>query len=151
MPHTKCWINPAYQNLRLNLHYLWIFLSLSFTSLTYLVIYIYLQIHSKHSGASCLSTHGEHYPNPDPNGSKVSSLPPMSPRSQMTDVSAKRLPPIPSSARHPTFLLYPIIYVLCTAPLAMGRISSMAGHDVSLGYFCFAGAMIACNGWMDGE
>jgi len=25
----------------------------------------------------------------------------------------------------------------------------MAGNTVSLGYFCFAGAMIACNGWLD--
>ena len=62
---------------------------------------------------------------------------------------AKRLPPIPSSARHPTFLLYPLIYVLCTAPLAAGRIASMAGNDVPLAYFCFAGSMIASAGWLD--
>lgn len=61
----------------------------------------------------------------------------------------KRLPPIPSSARHPTFLLYPLIYVLCTAPLAAGRIASMAGNDVPLSYFCFAGCMIASAGWLD--
>ncbi|KXH65288.1 hypothetical protein CSAL01_09707 [Colletotrichum salicis] len=42
-----------------------------------------------------------------------------------------------------------VIYVVCTIPLAAGRLASMTGHDVSLGYFCFAGAMIACNGWMD--
>jgi len=68
----------------------------------------------------------------------------------MTDMSAlKRLPPLPASARHPTFLLYPIIYVLCTAPLAAGRIASMAGNNVPLSYFCFAGAMIASAGWLD--
>ncbi|KXH26322.1 hypothetical protein CSIM01_03700 [Colletotrichum simmondsii] len=52
-------------------------------------------------------------------------------------------------ARQHTFLLYPLVYVVCTIPLAAGRLASMTGHDVSLGYFCFAGAMIACNGWMD--
>lgn len=63
--------------------------------------------------------------------------------------ASKNLPPVPASARHPTFLLYPLIYVLCTAPLAAGRIASMAGNDVSLAYFCFAGSMIASAGWLD--
>ena len=120
----------------------------------YIAIYVHLQIHSKHSADRCQTSHGlpgEHYPNPDPNGSSpVPSIAPSSPRSTMTDMSAlKRLPPLPASARHPTFLLYPIIYVLCTAPLAAGRIASMAGNNVPLSYFCFAGAMIASAGWLD--
>ncbi|CAK7216087.1 hypothetical protein SBRCBS47491_002713 [Sporothrix bragantina] len=151
-----CWINSAFQDLRLYLHYLWIFLALAITSIVYIVIFFHLHRHSKHATTCCLaqSSHGEHYPNPDPNGSgpdaPQEAIPePSSPRSTMTDMSAKRLPPIPSSARHPTFLLYPLIYVLCTAPLAAGRIASMAGNDVSLAYFCFAGVMIASAGWLD--
>ncbi|KAH7143729.1 hypothetical protein EDB81DRAFT_503282 [Dactylonectria macrodidyma] len=50
---------------------------------------------------------------------------------------------------NPAFLIYPVIYVLCTLPLAMGRIATMAGANVPLGYFCFAGAMIASNGSFD--
>ena len=46
-------------------------------------------------------------------------------------------------------ILYPSIYVLCTAPLAIGRIAELAGHEVSLGYLCVTGTMIACNGWLD--
>ncbi|CAK7226329.1 hypothetical protein SEUCBS140593_006204 [Sporothrix eucalyptigena] len=150
-----CWINSAFQDLRLYLHYLWIFLALALTSIIYIVIFFHLHRHSKHSETCCLAqNHGEHYPNPDPNGNAANTTTPdpsmpSSPRSTMTDMSAKRLPPIPSSARHPTFLLYPLIYVLCTAPLAAGRIASMAGNDVSLAYFCFAGAMIASAGWLD--
>lgn len=49
----------------------------------------------------------------------------------------------------PLMILYPFIYVVCTAPLAAGRISALAGNPVSLGYFCAAGTMIACNGWLD--
>jgi hypothetical protein len=49
----------------------------------------------------------------------------------------------------PLMVLYPLIYTLCTAPLAAGRIYALAGHEVSLGYFCAAGTMIACNGWLD--
>ncbi|KAF5023533.1 hypothetical protein F66182_4400 [Fusarium sp. NRRL 66182] len=52
-------------------------------------------------------------------------------------------------SRNPAFLIYPVIYVLCTLPLAAGRIATMAGANVPNGYFCFAGAMIASNGWFD--
>ncbi|XXG93792.1 hypothetical protein Hte_000041 [Hypoxylon texense] len=54
-----------------------------------------------------------------------------------------------SSGHHPAFLIYPVIYVLCTAPLALGRVVSMSGREVSIAYFCAAGAMIASNGWLD--
>lgn len=155
---TKCWINSAYQNLRLTLHYLWIFISLALTTVVYLVIFYHLHLHKRrHSPTCCLtsgtttSLPGAHYPNPDPNGPPVPSIAPSSPRSGTSSESslAKRLPPTPSSAHHPTFLLYPLIYVLCTAPLAAGRIASMAGNDVPLAYFCFAGCMIASAGWLD--
>ncbi|RGP76860.1 g- coupled receptor [Fusarium longipes] len=52
-------------------------------------------------------------------------------------------------SRNPAFLIYPVIYVLCTLPLAAGRIATMAGAKVPNGYFCFAGAMIASNGSFD--
>jgi hypothetical protein len=61
-------------------------------------------------------------------------------------------PPSPLSNHHramPLMILYPLIYTICTAPLAAGRIYALAGHTVSLGYFCAAGTMIACNGWLD--
>jgi hypothetical protein len=49
----------------------------------------------------------------------------------------------------PLMILYPLIYVICTSPLAVGRIAALSGNHVSLGYFCAAGTMIACNGWLD--
>jgi hypothetical protein len=59
---------------------------------------------------------------------------------------------IPSSIVNsvtPLMILYPVIYVVCTAPLAIGRIAALAGNKISMGYFCVAGSMIACNGWLD--
>ncbi|KAI0434340.1 hypothetical protein F5Y09DRAFT_357161 [Xylaria sp. FL1042] len=50
---------------------------------------------------------------------------------------------------HPVFLVYPVIYLICILPLAIGRASTMAGREPSLGYFCFAGALVASNGWLD--
>lgn len=50
---------------------------------------------------------------------------------------------------HPAFLIYPLIYVVCTLPLALGRVGSLAGAPIPLWYFCMAGALIASNGWLD--
>jgi hypothetical protein len=45
---------------------------------------------------------------------------------------------------------YPIIYVLCTLPLATLRMYQEANDvRVSETWFCFAGAMITSNGWLD--
>ncbi|PHH90787.1 hypothetical protein CDD83_2636 [Cordyceps sp. RAO-2017] len=55
----------------------------------------------------------------------------------------------PLPRHEPAFLIYPLIYVMCTLPLALGRIATMAGRQVPLGYFCFAGAIIAFNGSFD--
>lgn len=50
---------------------------------------------------------------------------------------------------HPAFLIYPLIYVVCTLPLALGRVGSLAGAEIPLWYFCVAGALITSNGWLD--
>ncbi|KAI0022179.1 hypothetical protein F4780DRAFT_205989 [Xylariomycetidae sp. FL0641] len=50
---------------------------------------------------------------------------------------------------HPAFLAYPIIYLVCILPLALGRVATMAGHEPPLAYFCFAGVLTASNGWLD--
>lgn len=47
------------------------------------------------------------------------------------------------------FLIYPVIYILCTLPLTAGRIATMAGADVPPGYMCLAGGMMAVNGMLD--
>jgi hypothetical protein len=126
-------------------------LSLAITTLTYAIIFFHIRSLARKAGkvgAAGLSrsnSSAAHYPNPDPN------LPPGSPTSFTTTGSSiyKELPLIPSYARQQTFLLYPLIYVCCTVPLAAGRIAAMAGNNISLAYFCFAGSMIACNGWLD--
>jgi hypothetical protein len=49
-------------------------------------------------------------------------------------------------------VVYPIIYVICTLPLATLRMISMTSklqHPIPYGWFCFAGAMITSNGWLD--
>ncbi|KAH8645523.1 G protein-coupled glucose receptor regulating Gpa2-domain-containing protein [Xylariales sp. PMI_506] len=118
-----CWVNIEYENLRLWLHYFWIFLSLALTSATYVLIFFALKRRN-----TALQTREDRY-----GGSTTREA-----QSTSTSVGS-----------HPGFLVYPIIYVVCTAPLALGRIASMAGKNVSVAYFCVAGSMIACNGLFD--
>jgi hypothetical protein len=54
-----------------------------------------------------------------------------------------------SGYHHPAFLIYPIIYLICILPLAVGRVATMAGKEPPIGYFCFAGSLAASNGWLD--
>lgn len=49
----------------------------------------------------------------------------------------------------PAMIIYPFIYVVCTCPLAIGRLYTMQGGTLGSAYFCVAGSMIASNGWLD--
>jgi hypothetical protein len=117
-------MNVKYEPLRLWLHYLWIFGSLALTSCLYILIFFTLQYRNR----SARHLPRSHAPVPSREAAGHSSKP---------------------GGNHPGFLIYPIIYVFCTAPLALGRVASMAGISVSVDYFCFAGSMIASNGWLD--
>lgn len=46
-------------------------------------------------------------------------------------------------------IIYPVVYVICTLPLAGGRMASMTGSAVPYWWYCLAGAAITCSGWLD--
>ena len=46
-------------------------------------------------------------------------------------------------------VLYPIIYIALTLPLATGRMANVTGHPFSVTYFCIAGSLIALSGLCD--
>lgn len=46
-------------------------------------------------------------------------------------------------------IIYPVVYVVCTLPLAGGRMASMTGMFVPYWWFCLAGAAITSCGWLD--
>ncbi|KAK7731351.1 hypothetical protein SLS57_001287 [Botryosphaeria dothidea] len=46
-------------------------------------------------------------------------------------------------------IVYPLVYVVCTLPLASARLQSIVGEEASLAHLCLAGAMITSNGWLD--
>lgn len=46
-------------------------------------------------------------------------------------------------------IAYPTIYVVCTLPLVIARLKTMAGYKVDFVELCVAAAMITSNGWLD--
>ncbi|KAL0936386.1 uncharacterized protein CTRU02_208601 [Colletotrichum truncatum] len=147
-----CWVNVRYEAMRLYLHYLWMFVSFFVTAILYILIFNHirrtdpsLQLpSSSNNSSSSKNTRGRRMSHAQT--LSQSGIPKTSAQQQQQQQQASS----PSNAgHHPAFLIYPIIYILCTAPLALGRVITMAGKEVSLAYFCLAGAMIASNGWLD--
>lgn len=46
-------------------------------------------------------------------------------------------------------VVYPVVYVICTLPLASARMAAMTGNPPSLARLCLSGAIITSNGWLD--
>jgi hypothetical protein len=46
-------------------------------------------------------------------------------------------------------VLYPIIYIVLTLPLAAGRMAAMSGTDLPEIYYCIAGSLMTSCGWLD--
>jgi hypothetical protein len=61
-----------------------------------------------------------------------------------TSVEAKRVKSIAN-----LMVVYPLVYVVCTIPLASARMAAMSGSPPSLARLCLSGAMITSNGWLD--
>ncbi|KAK3379260.1 G protein-coupled glucose receptor regulating Gpa2-domain-containing protein [Lasiosphaeria ovina] len=140
-----CWMNVKYDTYRLVLHYLFIFISLAMTSIVYTLIFLHLRNRSQslraHANTSLTDSETG-----TTNGAGSGS---MDPKTALRAHSSTAAIEVHSGGHHNAFLLYPVIYVVCTAPLAVGRIVSMAGVNVPVSYFCVAGALISSNGWLD--
>lgn len=46
-------------------------------------------------------------------------------------------------------VVYPAVYVVCTLPLAGGRMAAMTGIQIPYWYYCLAGAAITSSGWLN--
>ncbi|AEO66657.1 uncharacterized protein THITE_2114891 [Thermothielavioides terrestris NRRL 8126] len=166
-----CWVNIRYENLRLYLHYLWIFIALAITIILYTLIFLSLRRRSTRPPPSVSDSRTNIHEHPPPlSASSSNTKTPGPPTTTTITTTTTALEPLPdgttladnaiiinssnsntssTEGHHKAFLLYPLIYLLCTAPLALGRIATMAGADVPIAYFCAAGALITSNGWLD--
>ncbi|CZR61498.1 uncharacterized protein PAC_11395 [Phialocephala subalpina] len=123
-----CSINGQYDSLRLYFHYIWVLAAEGIVLGMYLTTYIVLKRRlgtiapqlTHQSANSALATATTN----SPNSSRIS--------------------------RATTYMiLYPVVYVFSTLPLAAGRISSMVGHTPAKSYLVAAGTIMACGGWMN--
>lgn len=146
--YSQCWINEEFDNLRLITHYMYIFIALIATPLVYLAIFLNLRTRVMRSQMQERLYESDGYPRKTrpPLRHKGSVLSAISTSQGQQSLAAR---PGVNFDHHPAFLIYPVIYVVCTLPLAMGRVGTLAGADVPLWYFCVAGALIASNGWLD--
>ncbi len=70
--------------------------------------------------------------------------------SRLTTSSAEIRAEIASTKRAAKWMIiYPIVYIICTLPLAGGRMATMTGIQVPYAYYCLAGAAITSCGWLD--
>src|ERR1700709_1409581 len=119
----QCWIDPKYDLYRLLFHYVWVF-SIEFVTI---IIYAHVFLHLRKRLHSIREVH-----------QPIDNHPTNTP---------KHTARLSQAARY--MVLYPIIYVMLTLPLAGGRMAAMAGHDPPLWYYCFAGSLITSCGWLD--
>ncbi|KAL2200713.1 hypothetical protein P885DRAFT_66337 [Corynascus similis CBS 632.67] len=158
-----CWINVRYEKLRLYLHYLWIFIALALTGILYTLIF--LSLHKKHrarrsnnlssaagvgaTGAATESRTNIHDADDITTATTIAQTRPGGDGGGGSEDGRDDGVEDRGGGHPKVFLLYPLIYILCTAPLALGRIATMAGVQVPVSYFCVAGALITSNGWLD--
>jgi hypothetical protein len=117
---TQCWAGAQYDLDRLWLHYIWVFT----IEIGTIAIYTHIFLHLQKRLRTILSV--THHAQTQTGGSKTR---------------------LSQAARY--MVLYPLIYVLLTLPLAAGRMASMSGTTPPDIYYCIAGSMMTSCGWLD--
>ncbi|KAH7038262.1 uncharacterized protein B0I36DRAFT_77609 [Microdochium trichocladiopsis] len=138
-----CWINPRYESLRLWLEYFWIFLAMGLTTVLHGLV-LWSLWRNRHSArflprqASCRASIAT-----------MAGCLKIFRRVEKVESQAEELGR--PSGHHPAFLLYPLVYVVCVAPLAIARCVDMSrgSGSVNPGYYMVAGALLACHGWLN--
>nr|POE90005.1 hypothetical protein CFP56_20472 [Quercus suber] len=121
-----CWVSSGFQEERLALHYVWIFIIESGTILAYIVTFVSLRRKSQVLVAAARVQGGECF---TPNMRRITAV--------------KRIAAF--------MVLYPCVYVLLTLPLSAGRMWSMTHNGRPTGdtFTCAAGALLTSCGWVD--
>ncbi|KAF2675178.1 hypothetical protein BT63DRAFT_450161 [Microthyrium microscopicum] len=114
-----CWIDAQYDLDRLWFHYLWVF-SVEFGTII-VYAHVFYHLRKRLSSIRSITIH-------DPAG-------------------PRRTERLSQAARY--MVLYPIIYVILTLPLAAGRMAAMSGKTLPLPFYCMAGSFLTSCGWLD--
>ncbi|KAK1998616.1 integral membrane protein [Colletotrichum falcatum] len=120
-----CWINTKYESLRLVLNFIWLDLFVAASTIFYILVFVHFQRKDKASRAAdkAAAVAEEAFAGGAP--------------AQETDAKTRVI-----------FLLYPLVFFMCTAPLAISHMLDGAGVEVPMAYLIWAGVMISSNGWL---
>ncbi|KZL84808.1 integral membrane protein [Colletotrichum incanum] len=121
-----CWISTAYDSWRLWAHYFWVMVSIAITVSLYAYVFFALWRQKR----NC-----RHLPTKRSSQSQESGF------QNNREQEPRRL-----TGYHPAFLVYPFVYIGCSVPLVVGRVTSLLGIDLGILYFAFAGSVLAANG-----
>ncbi|GKT48116.1 uncharacterized protein ColSpa_08297 [Colletotrichum spaethianum] len=135
---TWCWINANYEAMRVYLHYAWMIILIITGTVSYILVFVHIHRKDKAFREAKKAAAVADEVSSDRILSPIGLPPIMTHMDQKTEVHKRIL-----------FLLYPLVFVLCTGPLALGRIMSSGGVTLSPQYLIFAGAMITSKGWID--
>ncbi|CAG8953107.1 hypothetical protein HYFRA_00003304 [Hymenoscyphus fraxineus] len=126
-----CWIKAEYRWERLYLHYAYIFLAQigSVVVYSFIAIFLYTQVH--YAG-------GQQFSTAQTSGTTLKP---------QNDPFAESQKQILRTARY--MVLYPLVYVVLTLPLAAARVAAMTYHNPPREIYIFAGAMMTSCGWVD--
>lgn len=133
-PCQQCWISQEYAGYRIWTHFSWVLAMMGIIILGLLCTAIEIRV-PRPAGTSTANNNNRQRPRP----TLLQNL---------TKIRLRLRNPR-RSGHHPAFLIYPLVYFICCAPMAIGPMILASGVSVKQGYFLWAGAMIASNGWLD--
>ncbi|KAL6712355.1 hypothetical protein ACN47E_000232 [Coniothyrium glycines] len=105
-----CWVSANFQDERLWLHYLWIFI----VEFGTIIIYAHIFVHLRGRIQSIINND----------------------TSKLTRATK-------------FMVMYPMVYVILTLPIAVGRMVAMTGAHMSDEFYCLAGSLLTSCGWID--
>ncbi|KAK1566336.1 uncharacterized protein LY79DRAFT_594994 [Colletotrichum navitas] len=126
-----CWINTKYAILRVTLHYIWMVLLITMGTISYVAVFVHF--HRKDKAVAVVE---EAFVDAAPGLTGSPHI--LRRKDQETDVKTRVV-----------FLMYPLVFLLCTAPLALGQVMQHGGVKLPTAYLAWAGVMISSNGWLD--
>lgn len=128
----QCWVNRQYESERLWLHYFWIFVCMFGTIVIYALMYVrFFTFRVLLISISYLSIYR-----------RAASFDTITTQSGASDPAVLK-----RASKY--MIIFPVVYVCCTLPLAAGRMAAMTGMVIPYWWFCVAGAAITSNGWLD--
>jgi len=120
---SQCWIPQIHAKERLALHYFWIFLAEFVTLALYIYLFVFLYRRTRNLARNMRRT------------------------TLSSPTAGDVISQLYKAARY--MLLYPLVYIVLTLPLSIGRMLNMQGYEPPLVFWTVMGSLMTSAGWVD--